>query len=64
VVHEEVLAFLAKPLDRDLSSLGDHLTEKEVHEAIKALPSDKAPGRTVSRGYSSKLVGIPSRKIL
>jgi hypothetical protein len=38
--------------------------EKEVHEAIKALPSDKAPGRTVSQGYSSKLVGIPSRKIL
>jgi hypothetical protein len=30
-------------LDCDLSRLGDDYTEKEVHEAIKALPSDKAP---------------------
>jgi hypothetical protein len=28
----------------DLSSLADDFTEKEVHEAIKGMPSDKAPG--------------------
>ena len=28
----------------DLSSLANDLTEEEVHNAVKALPSDKAPG--------------------
>jgi hypothetical protein len=28
----------------DLSSLADDFTEKEVHEASKGMPSDKAPG--------------------
>jgi hypothetical protein len=31
-------------LECDLSSLAEDVTEGEVHEAVKALPSDKAPG--------------------
>jgi hypothetical protein len=39
------------PPDCDLSPLGNDITEKEVHEAIKSLPSDKASGPDTSPTY-------------
>jgi hypothetical protein len=46
----------------DLSSLAEDFTEEEVHEAVKALPSDKAPGPDGFTGLFFKVCWPLSRK--